>query len=66
MKIMKEIVRTPIAELEESIEIGLTKFILNEDEIGCQEWTGRKFRQILSMRHVQSLDIEYPAMREEN
>jgi hypothetical protein len=61
MKITKEIVRISVAKLEQSLKIALTEFILNVDEIGCWEWLGQKFRQILTGRHVQSLDIKYPA-----
>jgi hypothetical protein len=52
MKIKKDIVRIPVPKVEESIEIVRTEFILNVDEIGCQEWTGQKFRQIITMRHI--------------
>jgi hypothetical protein len=62
MKRPKDIVRIPVAKLEESITIVLIEFLLNVDEIGCQEWAHQKFRQILTLRHVLSLNIECPAL----
>jgi hypothetical protein len=47
MEISKEIARTHIRNREGYVKDAPTERILTVDEVGCQEWSGRKKRDVI-------------------
>jgi hypothetical protein len=63
MEVSKEIARTQIRNLERYVKDISTKLILNVDEIGCQEWSDRKKRDVIIRHQERPCRIEYAVSR---
>jgi hypothetical protein len=65
MEVSKEIARTHIRHLERYMKDVSTELILNVDEVGCQEWSDRKKRDVIISHQERACRIEYAASRKE-
>jgi hypothetical protein len=59
MEVSKEIARTHIRNLERYVKDISTELILNIDEVGCQEWSDRKKRDVIIPHQERPCGIEY-------
>jgi hypothetical protein len=65
MKISKRIARTHIRNLERYVKDVSTEFILNVDEVGCQEWSDRKKCDVIIPHQERPCMNEYAVSRKE-
>jgi hypothetical protein len=65
MQVSKEITRTHIRNLEQYVKDVSTELILNVDEVGCQEWSDRKKRDVVIPHQERPCRIEYAVSRKE-
>jgi hypothetical protein len=65
MEVSKEIARTHIRNLERYVKDVSTELILNIDEVGCQEWSDRKKRDVIIPHQERLCRIEYAVPRKE-
>jgi hypothetical protein len=65
MEVSKEIARTHIRNLERYVKDVSTELILNVDEVGSQEWSDRKKRDVIIPHQERPCRIEYAVSRKE-
>jgi hypothetical protein len=65
MEVSKEIARTRIRNLERCVEGVSTELILNGDEVGCQEWSDRKKRNVIITHQERPYRIKCAVSRKE-